>query len=456
MCVCVCVCVCVYHSLNNVSLSTHPAPSTTLNLSLSSQKFVSLPRAPSPASIQPATLASNIPGIGRSKTASVPHKRMMAPVTDSYIQMFPKSRPPLSTVYPSAVPLPLNPQSPTHHPGDDLAPRTPQLESYPEATSEPSGPLQKPPALSSSYVAGTDEHNLSEGLEESVEYVNVQRGMENGMDLPRTDAVEGGQGNVEYVNIQLGSHQTQPVVSLLCTLSVTQSPHPFLSPHIQQKAATAKLLKRPVPLPRKKLSVTADQVHPSHNDLVASPGNHGNSDHVTSPGNHSNSNHVTSPDSRGIESHSYMNITVLDKEDSDDDDGLLQEDSDKEEMYQYRKMTPPREIPEYLKILPPDSLLPSQPDEPPYLQVLPQNITPSNDVTDDTFAVQPETGISRFPAAAAASPRDLEDHLPLSGQSSYSPLWRDQDSPDFESLPFDLNTRLESGEWTSGGEGGEC
>ena len=226
-----------------------------------------------------------------------------------------------------------------------------------------------------------------------------------------------------------------------------------------------KLLKRPVPLPRKKVSVTADQVHTSHNDLVASPGNHGNSDrltspgnhsnsdHVTGPGNHSNSNHVTSPDSRGIESHSYMNFTVLDKEDSDEDNDLLQEDSDKEEMYQYRKMTPPREIPEYLKILPPDSLLPSQPDEPPYLQILPQNITPSNDVTDDTLAVQPETCISRFPAAAG-SPRDLEE-LPLSGQSSYSPLWRDQDSPDFESLPFELNTRLESGEWTSGGWGGE-
>ena len=224
MCVCVCGCVCSYHSPNDVPLSTHPAPSTTLNLSLTSQKFVSLPRAPSPASIQPTTLTSDIPGFGRSKTASVPHKRMMTPVTDNYIHMFPKSRLPLSTVYPSAVPLPLDPWSPTnlqHDPGDYLAPRTPQLESYPEATSEPSGP----PALSRSQVAGTEEYNLSEGLEGSAEYVNVQLGMEDGMDLPRADVVEG-QGNVEYVNIQLGSNQTQPVVSLLCTLSVTQSLHP--------------------------------------------------------------------------------------------------------------------------------------------------------------------------------------------------------------------------------------
>ena len=232
----------------------------------------------------------------------------------------------------------------------------------------------------------------------------------------------------------------------------------------QQKAVMTKL-KRPVPLPRKKLSVTADQVHTSHNsDHVTCPGNHDNSDHVTCPGNRNDSDHVTRSGNHGnsdrvtspasIGSHSYVNFTVLDDKGSDEDDALLQEDSDKEEMHQYLKPAPPREIPEYLEILPPDSLLPCQPEEPSYLKVLPQNITPSNDIADDARTAHPETCLSPFPAVVAPlSPHDLDDLAP-SGQSSYSPLWRDQDSPDFESLPFDLNMRLEcseSGEWASWG-----
>ena len=255
-------------------------------------------------------------------------------------------------------------------------------------------------------------------------------------------------------------------------------------------------LKRPVPLPRKKVSVTADTSH-SHvtspgnrdnsdhvtspgnrdnsdhvtspgnrdnsdhvtspgnrdnSDHVTYPGNHDNSDHVTYPGNHDNSDHVTGPDSIGF--HSYVNLTVLDDEGgSDEDDALLQEDSDKEEMHQYLKPAPPKEIPEYLEILPPDSLLPCQPEEPSYLKVLPQNVTPPNDVTDVALPANLETYLSPIPAVV--SPHDLED-LPLSGHSSYSPLWRDQDSPDFESLPFDLNMKLETGEWGQWGKLSMC
>ena len=209
--------------LTSIYSSTHSAPSTTLNLSLTSQKFTSLPRAPSPGSIPPTTLTSNTPGIGRSKTTSVPHKRMMTPANDGYIPMLPKARPPLSTVlYPTAVPLPLNPQSLTnqYYSGDDLAPRTPELDPCPEASSEQSR-LQEPPTFSQSQLGGTDaaEHNLSEGLGGNVGYVNVKLGAEESMDL--ADVENGQHGGMEYVNIQLGSHQTQPVVSLLCTLLIT-------------------------------------------------------------------------------------------------------------------------------------------------------------------------------------------------------------------------------------------
>ena len=214
--------------------------------------------------------------------------------------------------------------------------------------------------------------------------------------------------------------------------------------------------------------VTSSGNH-TNSDHMTSSGNHSNSDRVTSSGNHTNSDRVTSTDSIGF--HSYVNLIVLDdeggsdeddeggsdeddEEGSDEDDALLQEDSDKEEMHQYLKPAPPRQMPEYLEILPPGSLLPCQPEEPSYLKVLPQSITPSNDVTDDPLAANLETRLSPFPAVVAPlSPHDLED-LALSGRSSYSPLWRDQDSPDFESLPFDLNKRLESsetGEWASGG-----
>ena len=219
----VCVRVCTI-LLTSIYSSTHSAPSTTLNLSLTSQKFTSLPRAPSPGSIPPTTLTSNTPGIGRSKTASVPHKRMMTPANDGYIPMLPKARPPLSTVlYPTAVPLPLNPQSLTnqYYSGDDLAPRTPELDPCPEASSEQSR-LQEPPTFSRSQLGGTDdgaEHNLSEGLGGNVGYVNVKLGAEESMDL--ADVEDGQHGGMEYVNIQLGSHQTQPVVSLLCTLLIT-------------------------------------------------------------------------------------------------------------------------------------------------------------------------------------------------------------------------------------------
>ena len=221
MCECVSVCTIL---LTSIYASIHSAPSTTLNLPLTSQKFTSLPRAPSPGSIPPTTLASNIAGIGRSKTASVPHKRLMTPVNDGYIPMLPKARPPLSTMlYPTAVPLPLNPQSPTttnqYYSGDDLAPRTPELDLCPEVTSEQSR-LQERPTFSQSQLGGTEdaaEHNLSEGLGGNVDYVNVQLGAEEDL----ADVEEGQQGGVEYVNIQLGSHQTQPVVSLLCTLLIT-------------------------------------------------------------------------------------------------------------------------------------------------------------------------------------------------------------------------------------------
>ena len=200
--------------LTSINSSTNTAPSTTLNLSLTSQKFTSLPRAPSPSAIPPTVVASNIAGlVGRSKTASVPHKRMVTPVNDGYFPMLPKARPPLSTVlYPTAVPLPLNPQSPTAsqcYYGDDLAPRTPEVEPCREATSEQSR-QQKSRTFSQRELGETDdavEHNLSEGLGGDVDYVNVLRGAEE-----LKDVKEGQQ--VEYVNIQLGSsHPAQPVVS---------------------------------------------------------------------------------------------------------------------------------------------------------------------------------------------------------------------------------------------------
>lgn len=142
---------------------------------------------------------------------------MVTPMNDDYIPMLPKARPPLSTVlYPTAVPLPLNPRSPAANQcySDDLAPRTPELDPHTEATSEQSR-VREPRTFSQSQLGGTDdaaEHNLSEGLGGNVGYMNVQPGAEKSMDLADVEQQE----SVEYVNIQLGSHPAQPVVSLLC------------------------------------------------------------------------------------------------------------------------------------------------------------------------------------------------------------------------------------------------